>query len=147
MGVEHRVVLGAHRVGVGLVIDRVQQRFDAGPRCFRARSSGWQRSGCDTAATSPRPASLVWPPQGRAWASEVTNLTPLSPRAHRSRKNASQPAWVLLVAICTPITSRCPWALTPVATITEASMTRPPSCTFIVNASAASNVYGPESKG
>jgi hypothetical protein len=46
-----------------------------------------------------------------------------------------------------PRTSRCPSALTPVATSTTALITRPPSRTFIVSASAATNVNGPASPG
>ena len=45
--------------------------------------------------------------------------------------------------VATPRTSRNPSALTPVATMTAILMTRPPSRTFIVSASAATNVYGP----
>lgn len=52
---------------------------------------------------------------------------------------------VSLVATLTPSTSRCPSALTPVATRTTALTTRPCSRTFIVNASAATNVNGPAS--
>ncbi len=44
------------------------------------------------------------------------------------------------VANCTPRISRCPSLLTPVATMTETLRTRPPSRTFIVNASAATKV-------
>ena len=42
-----------------------------------------------------------------------------------------------------PRISRCPSAFTPVAVNTCTLTTRPPSRTFIVNASAARNVYGP----
>jgi hypothetical protein len=44
------------------------------------------------------------------------------------------------VEVAMPRISRNPSALTPVATITAILMTRPPSRTFIVNASAATNV-------
>ena len=52
---------------------------------------------------------------------------------------------VSLVATLIPRTSRWPSAFTPVATSTAAFTTRPSSRTFIVNASAATNVNGPES--
>ena len=45
--------------------------------------------------------------------------------------------------VARPRISRKPSALTPVATMTAILMTRPPSRTFMVNASAATNVYGP----
>jgi hypothetical protein len=45
-----------------------------------------------------------------------------------------------LVEVATPRISRYPSALTPVATMTAILITRPPSRTFIVNASAAKNV-------
>ncbi len=44
-----------------------------------------------------------------------------------------------------PRTSRCPSPLTPVASRTTALITRPPSRTFIVSASAETNVNGPAS--
>ena len=80
-----------------------------------------------------------------AWASEVTSFTPARPRATRSAKNTFQASLVSLVATFTPRTSRWPSALTPVATSTTALTTRPTSRTFIVNASAATNVNGPAS--
>jgi hypothetical protein len=75
----------------------------------------------------------------------VTSLTPVRPRATRSAKNVFHASFVSLVATFTPNTSRCPSALTPVATSTTALTTRPCSRTFIVNASAATNVNGPAS--
>ena len=66
-------------------------------------------------------------------------------RATRSRKNASQPAPSSLVVTCTPRISRCPSALTPVATSTCTGTTRPPSRTLSTSASAATNVNGPAS--
>ena len=47
----------------------------------------------------------------------------------------------------TPSTSRYPSLFTPVATMTATFTTRPPSRTFMVRASAATNVYGPWSSG
>jgi hypothetical protein len=58
-----------------------------------------------------------------------------------------QPAPDSAVEVATPGISRNPSALTPVATMTAILITRPPSRTFIVNASAATNVYGPASSG
>ena len=81
------------------------------------------------------------------WASEVTSLTPDRPRAFRPRNRVSQPASDSAEQMSTPRISRCPSALTPVATRTWVLTTRPPSRTFIVNASAARNVYGPWSSG
>src|SRR5699024_5009036 len=78
-----------------------------------------------------------------AWASLVTRRTPASPRATRSAKKVFQACLVSPVATLSPRTSRCPSALTPVAMSTAALTTRPPSRTFIVNASAATNVNGP----
>jgi hypothetical protein len=46
-----------------------------------------------------------------------------------------------------PRTSRCPSAFTPVATIAWMLTTRPPSRTLSTRASAATNVYGPASRG
>ncbi len=90
------------------------------------------------ASTRPACASEVTRPTGPAW---------VRPRATRSRKNASHPAWVSEVAVCTPRTSRYPSAPTPVATMTATLTTRPFSRTFITSASAATNVYGPASRG
>ncbi len=78
-----------------------------------------------------------------ACASEVTKATPDRPRATRSRKNANQDAQVSAVATCRPMTSRYPSLLMPVATRVDTFTTRPPSRTFIVKASAATNVCGP----
>jgi hypothetical protein len=75
----------------------------------------------------------------------VTSRTPDRPRATRSAKNTFHASFVSLVATLTPRTSRCPSPLTPVATSTTALTTRPFSRTFIVNASAATNVNGPTS--
>lgn len=80
-----------------------------------------------------------------AWASLVTSITPCRPRATRSAKKVFHAGPVSAVATFTPRTSRCPSALTPVATSTAALITRPASRTFIVNASAATNVNGPAS--
>lgn len=79
------------------------------------------------------------------WASEVTSRTPARPRATKSAKNSFHAAPVSLVATRRPNTSRWPSPLTPVAMSTTALTTRPPSRTFIVNASAATNVNGPAS--
>ena len=51
------------------------------------------------------------------------------------------------MAVWIPRTSRYPSALTPVATITATLTTRPAPRTFIVNASAATNVYRPSCGG
>ena len=67
------------------------------------------------------------------------------PRATRSAKKVFHAAPVSLVATLSPRISRCPSALTPVATSTTAFTTRPFSRTFIVNASAATKVNGPVS--
>src|SRR5699024_3545785 len=77
--------------------------------------------------------------------SEVTRRTPPRPRATRLAKKLLQAAPVSLVATRMPSTSRWPSPLTPVASRTTALMTRPPSQTFIVNASAETNVNGPAS--
>ncbi len=46
-GVDDAVELGVHRLGVGLVVDRVQQRLDPAPGALRGdRPSGSPRSGC-----------------------------------------------------------------------------------------------------
>jgi hypothetical protein len=72
---------------------------------------------------------------------------PFRPRATRSLKKLFQPAPDSVVLVATPRISRNPSALTPVATMTAILITRPPSRTFIVSASAATNVYGPSSSG
>ena len=80
-----------------------------------------------------------------AWASEVTKRTPDRPRATRSAKNSFHAAPVSAVATRMPRTSRWPSPLTPVASSATALMTRPPSRTFMVSASAVTNVNGPAS--
>ena len=87
------------------------------------------------ASTSPR------------WASLVTSATPVRPRATRSRKNASQPAPSSALVTCSPSSSRCPSALTPVAISACTLTTRPASRTLSTSASAARNRYGPASSG
>ena len=67
-------------------------------------------------------------------------LDPVRPRAVRSRKSASQPAPSSAEVTCSPRISRCPSALTPVATSACTFTTRPPSRTFSTSASAATNV-------
>src|SRR5918994_422612 len=99
----------------------------------------WVRHRCQLAPSRVAVIAATNP----EWASLVTSLTPDRPRAFRPRNRVSQPASDSAEQMSMPRISRCPSALTPVATKTWVFTTRPPSRTFIVNASAATNVYGP----
>ena len=101
------------------------------------------RHRCQDAPGRVAPIASVRP----RWASEVTRATPDRPRAVRSRKNPSHPAPSSAEVTCRPRISRCPSALTPVASRACTPTTRPPSLTFSTSASAATNVYGPASSG
>ena len=61
------------------------------------------------------------------WASEITNSTPLSPRATSERRNAVQAAVSSVVAMSKPMISRVPSLLTAVAMTAATLTTRPPS--------------------
>ena len=87
-------------------------------RCQVARA-GWNA----IASTRPRCAS------------EITNVTPASPRATRPRRNANQPAPSSVVITSKPRISRWPSALTPAAMTTATLTIRPVSRTFWVIAS------------
>ena len=127
--VQEPVVLGVDRCGVGLVVHRVEHRFDGGPERFGG--DGMRLAAM--ASTRPR------------WASLVTRRMPVRPRATRSAMNSFQAGPVSLVDTRTPSTSRCPSLLTPVAARTAHETTHPPSRTFMVSASVATKVKGPAS--
>ena len=68
-------------------------------------------------------------------ASELTSLTPASPRATRPRMNASQAAPSSAVTTSRPSDSRKPSWFTPTAWTTQTLTVRPPSRHFKTNAS------------
>jgi hypothetical protein len=80
-GVDDPVELGVHGLGVGLVVDRVQQRLDPRPAALRGR--GHQVRGVVRAAALPGGAGDRRPDRvdQAGVRVEVTSLTPVRPRA------------------------------------------------------------------
>ncbi len=85
----------------------------------------WVRQRCQVAPNVEAIASM-----SPGCASETTSWTPESPRATSPRRNASHPAPSSVVMTSMPRTSRCPSALTAVATTTATDWMRPASRTF-----------------
>ena len=92
----------------------------------------WVRQRCQLAPVNTAAMAFFSP----WWASEVTSSTPLSPRAVSDLRKASQKAPSSLAPTSIPRISRCPSALTPVATTTQTLTMRPPSRTFWVRPSS-----------
>ena len=74
-------------------------------------------------------------------------LDPPRPRATSERRNAVQAAPSSAAPTSNPRISRCPSALTPVATSAAVLTTRPCSRTLTTSASSHPNAYGPASNG
>jgi len=98
---------------------------------------------CDSAATRRRGNVASIAATSPTWASEVSSRTPVRPRAARSRKSANQPA---------PFLGRRDVQVEDLSVRVGVDAGRDQglhdhhpaaSRTFIVNASAATNVYGP----
>ena len=64
------------------------------------------------------------------WSSEITSLTPPSPRRVSERRNSVQKVSASEAPIAMPSTSRRPWSLTATATVTATETMRPASRTF-----------------
>jgi hypothetical protein len=109
--VEYAVELGVHRVGIGSETTECSDAFTQPQGSSVWPTSGSPRNGCGSAAKrrrgewrrSPRPAAV---------GVEGHQLTPVRPRAVRSRKKASEPSRpaVLLQgpARCVPAHSAVP---------------------------------------
>lgn len=82
----------------------------------------WVRHRCQDAPSSTAAMAFFSP----SWASLMTSLMPCKPRATRPRRNAVQTAPSSKEPVSSPRISRCPLALTPVATRVATLQIRPP---------------------
>lgn len=114
-GVEDPVELGVHTRGVGLVIDKVQQRPP--PRLSALRGRGHQVRSVVGATPPPRRPGQRGLDRRDEFGVSVAGHERNSGEvgAVRSRKNPSQPAPSSALVTCTPRISWCPSALTPAA--------------------------------
>ncbi len=143
-GVDDAVELGVHRGGVGLVVDRVEQRFHPAPGGLRADRHQVRRvvgaaalpGGAGQSRTQRRHQAAVGVGGHQADPGQAADG-----QVAEERQPAGAVLGVLMRRVTSiPRISRCPSAFTPVAVNTCTLTTRPPSRTFIVNASAARNV-------